>query len=105
MPRFKARHRALALALASVATLAACAGSPAKPDAGAAPDPVIERQIVVKPVCPPELLQAVPAEPAMPADALVEASEETLRWLGAIFSRTALLEERLRDARTACPNG
>lgn len=66
---------------------------------------MIERQVVIKPVCPPELLQDIPAEPVMPADALVEASEETLRWLGAIFSRTALLEERLRDARTACPNG
>lgn len=93
------------MGLASVATLAACAGSPEKPDPGAAPDPVIERKIVVKPVCPPELLQDVPVAPAMPADALVEASDETLRWLGAIFSHAALLEERLRDARTACPNG
>ena len=105
MPRFTARHRGLALALASVATLAACAGSPAKPDLGPAPDPVIERQVVVKPVCPPELLQDIPAEPLMPADAVIEASEETLRWLGTIFSRATLLEERLRDARTACPNG
>jgi len=104
MPRSIARLRLLVL-VASVATLAACAGSPEKPDAGAAPDPVIERVVVVKPVCPPELRQNIPAEPVMPADAVIEASEETLRWLGAIFSRTALLEERLRDARTACPNG
>lgn len=66
---------------------------------------MIERQIVVKPVCPPELLQAIPAEPAMPADALIEAADETLRWLADSFSRTALLEQRLRDARTACPDG
>jgi hypothetical protein len=66
---------------------------------------VIERQIVVKPVCPPEVRQDVPPAPTMPADAVIEASEETLRWLGAIFSRTALLEDRLRDARTACPDG
>lgn len=65
---------------------------------------MIERQIVVKPVCPPELLQPLPAEPAMPADAVIEASEETLRWLGAIFSRAALLEERLRDAKAECPD-
>lgn len=66
---------------------------------------MIERQIVVKPVCPPELLQDIPAAPAMPADALVEAPAETLDWLATVFSRAALLEERLRDARTACPNG
>lgn len=65
---------------------------------------MIERQVVVKPVCPPELRQDIPAEPEIPADAVIEASEETLRWLGAIFSRVALLEERLRDARIACPN-
>lgn len=93
------------LALASVATLAACAGSPARPDPGPAPDPVIERRTVVKTVCPAELRQDVPAAPTMPADAVIEASEETLRWLGAVFSRTVLLEERLRDARTACPDG
>jgi hypothetical protein len=90
---------------ASVATLAACAGSPAKPDLGPAPDPIIERQIVVKPVCPSELRQALPAEPAVPADAVIEASEETLRWLGAVFSRAVLLEERLRDAKADCPDG
>lgn len=66
---------------------------------------MIERVVVVKPVCPPELRQDIPVELAMPADAVIEASEETLRWLGAMFSRTALLEERLRDARTACPDG
>lgn len=66
---------------------------------------MIERQVVVKSVCPPELLQDIPTEQAMPADAVIEANEETLRWLGSIFSRAALLEERLRDARTACPNG
>ncbi|QUM72200.1 hypothetical protein [Sphingopyxis granuli] len=105
MPLSTARLRLSALALASVATLAACAGSPGKPETGPAPDPVIERQIVVKPICPPELLQDVPPAPVMPADAVIEASEETLRWLGDAFSRTLLLEGRLRDARTACPNG
>lgn len=103
MPLSTARLRLSALA--SVATLAACAGSPAKPDPGPAPDPVIERQIVVKPVCPPEVRQPLPAEPVMPADAVIEASEDTLRWIGAVFSRAVLLEERLRDARTACPDG
>lgn len=90
-------------------TLAACAGSPGTSkfglEAGPAPDPVIERQIVVKSVCPPELLQDIPADPAMPDDAAIEASEATLHWLAAIFSRSALLEQRLRDARTACPYG
>ncbi len=66
---------------------------------------MIERVIVTKTICPAELRQDIPVEPAMPADALVEASEETLRWLGAVFSRVQLLEDRLRDARTACPNG
>lgn len=66
---------------------------------------MIERQIVVKPVCPPELLQPLPAEPAMPADAVIEASESTLRWIGDVFSRVVLLEERLRDAKAECPNG
>lgn len=85
--------------------LAACAASPAHPDPGAAPDPVIERQIVVKPLCPPELLLPMPDEPVMPADAAIEADAPTLRWLAARFAREALLAARLIDARTVCPHG
>lgn len=46
----------------------------------------------------------IPPEPVMPDDAVVEAAEHVLAWLAARFRREALLEERLADARTACPN-
>lgn len=84
--------------------LSACAGSPAKPDPGPAPDPVVERQIIVKAVCPAELRQPIPPEPPMPADAVIDAADNVLGWLAARFSREALLEERIRDARTSCPD-
>ncbi len=93
------------MALASIAMLAACAGSAARPEPVPAPDPVIERRVEVKPVCPPELLMPLPPEPAMPDDAAVDADAPTLAWIAARFARELLLESRLIDARTACPNG
>lgn len=85
--------------------LPACANSPAQPEPGAAPDPVIERRVETKPVCPPELRQPLPPSPAMPADAVIEADPPTLAWIADRFARELLLEARLIDARTACPNG
>ncbi|PAL25495.1 hypothetical protein [Sphingopyxis sp. GW247-27LB] len=61
--------------------------------------------IVTKTICPAELRQPIPAEPVMPADAAIEAADNVLQWLAARFRREALLEERLRDARTLCPDG
>ena len=34
-----------------------------------------------------------------------KAADDVLQWLAAKFGREALLEERLRDARSECPDG
>lgn len=66
---------------------------------------MIERRVEVRPVCPPELLQPLPPQAAMPEGASIDADPPTLAWLAAAFARAALIETRLIDARTACPNG
>lgn len=66
---------------------------------------MIERRVEVKTICPAELLLAIPPEPAMPADAAIDADDATLGWIAAMSARAALLVARLTDARTACPNG
>jgi len=83
--------------------LAACATSPGNRPR-AIVDPVIETRIESRTVCPPEVAAALPAEPVMPANAAIEASEAVLAWIGARFRREELLDQRLADARKACPN-
>lgn len=60
---------------------------------------------MTKTICPAELRQPIPEGPTMPADAVIEAAEDVLQWLAAKFGREVLLEERLRDARSECPDG
>lgn len=104
MRQFKLRPAlAAAGAIAALATLSACATSVERRPHEAAPDPVIEVRVETRIVCPPELDQAVPDRPVQPAEATLDAGEATLRWIADRFSREALLEARLIDAKAACP--
>lgn len=88
----------------SAVMLTACAGSP-NSRAQAAPDPVIEIRTQAVPVCPPELLAARPARPAVPAGAVLTGNPAGLDWLAQLVAHTGLVEDRLSDAAAQCPAG
>ncbi|MNU42699.1 hypothetical protein D3C71_314640 [compost metagenome] len=84
--------------------LTACASSGAKtPPPTAEPDPVIEVRYETRTVCPPELRQALPARPAVPADAVVQANEIGGRWLASDMAWSSSVAARFLDAQAACP--
>lgn len=94
-----ARRSALMVALA--ATTTACGHSPT-PRPVIAADPIVETRTVRQIICPAEVTATIPAEEIMPANAVIEASREVLRWIGRRFAREELLAKRLDDAREQC---
>ncbi|WP_343528738.1 hypothetical protein [Sphingomonas sp.] len=53
-------------------------------------------------VCPAEITAPLPPAEAMPANAVIEASREVLRWIGRRFAREEMLERRIVDAKAQC---
>jgi len=95
--------RRAAMTAACAATLSACATSSDEGLAVAA-DPVIEERLVIRPVCPPELLLAIPPREAVPADAVIDMNDSAARWVERDNERSRLIEGRLIDAKEDCPD-
>ena len=92
------------LAVLSAAMLHACATSPTdRPSTE--PDPVIETRIVIKTVCPAEVVAPRPPRPGHGDDAVIQGNDEGMGWLGRLLTYMGLIEARLDDARGQCPHG
>jgi len=84
--------------------LTACASSGARtPPPTAEPDPVIEVRYETRSVCPPELRRPLPARPAVPAAAVVQANEVGGRWLAEDMAWSTSIAATFLDAQAACP--
>lgn len=83
--------------------LSACASSAGKAPIDSTPDPVIETRTVTVVHCPPELLIETAPRPVPAAGAKLEGNEAGFAWLRELLARLGLLEDRLADARGACP--
>lgn len=83
--------------------LSACASSDGKSGVASAPDPVIETRTVTVVRCPSELLLDLAARPEPGPTAKLDGNEAGFAWLAALVARLGVLEDRLGDARKACP--
>lgn len=84
-------------------TMAACAtASGGKPAAGAAPDPVIERQVETRLVCPSALGRALPADPELKAGAVIRHNDAGGEYLDGRMARGEAAEQIVTDARAEC---
>ncbi|MEO7691270.1 MAG: hypothetical protein ABIS51_18445 [Sphingomonas sp.] len=87
---------------ACVATLSACASSPAAKPA-IAQDPIVETKTVRLYVCPEEVTAATPAPVTPYTGPALDVPPEFLSWNSDHFRRESMLAARLDDARKRCP--
>jgi len=92
----------MATAFASM-TLSACASDGVKPPTDHQVAPVISTRFDHQVVCPPEVMQAVPAPIAVPDGAIIRANPAGDQVLDAKDAREQLLAQRLVDAQGKCP--
>ena len=89
--------------VASLATISACATSPATKPLPRDSDPIVETKTVERRVCPPELATPTPAKPVRPAGGSLTGDPATLSWVGQLARWGEALWLRLTDARAQCP--
>ena len=84
-------------------TMAACAtGSGIKPPAGPAADPVLERRVETRTVCPSALGRALPDAPAAKPGAVIRHNALGGDWLDAKVGRGEAAEQIVADAQAEC---
>lgn len=88
---------------ASLATLSACAHSPATLDRPAGPAVVTRTDRTVETVCPAELGNPLPARMKLPTGASVSGNDAGMAYMAGRFRREDQLETVIEDARAACP--
>lgn len=89
------------LLAACAAMLSACAASTTE-RVRAAPDPVIQTRTEVVRVCPAELTAALPPRPLPADDAVLTGNAGGMDYLAALLAHLGLVEDRLKDAGSAC---
>lgn len=87
-------------------TLAACqtvgATKPALAKPGPAADPIVETTTVTRLVCPEALYRALPADPTIPADAVIRHNDAGGDYLDAKIGQGQVAVGIVRDARAEC---
>lgn len=85
-------------------TMAACAtvSGVEPPVAGVAADPVIERRVETRTVCPSALGRALPAVPELKPGAVIRHNGPGGEWLDARIGRGEAAEQVIADAKAEC---